>query len=90
MSVAGATSRSELEEQRDFLLTSLRDLEAERAAGDIEEADFLALRDNYTSRAAAVLRILSSMDRGTAEPSGVLGPATVRIPHRSRTQNGYG
>ncbi|MHB8664284.1 MAG: tetratricopeptide repeat protein [Acidimicrobiales bacterium] len=42
--------------QRDFLLGSLRDLDAERAAGDIEERDYEELRDGYTARAAAVLR----------------------------------
>ena len=47
-----------LEEQRDFLLGSLDDLERERAAGDIDEADYEALRDDYTARAAAVLRAL--------------------------------
>ena len=49
---------SELVEERDFLLRSLRDLDAERAAGDIEEADYHALKDEYTARAAAVLRAL--------------------------------
>lgn len=78
MSVAGATSRPELEEQRDFLLTSLRDLEAERAAGDIAEADYLALRDNYTARAAAVLRVLGSMDVGTEPPRTQNGPGRWR------------
>ena len=39
-----------LDEERDFLLNSLRDLEAERNAGDITEADYIALRDDYTAR----------------------------------------
>lgn len=43
-------------EEREFLLRSLRDLERERAEGDIDEADYLALRDDYTARAAAALR----------------------------------
>jgi tetratricopeptide (TPR) repeat protein len=47
---------SELDEERDFLLRSIRDLDAEREAGDIDEADYRALRDDYTARAAAVLR----------------------------------
>ena len=50
----------DLEQERDFLLRSLSDLERERAAGDMEEADFLALRDGYTARAAAVLRALEA------------------------------
>ncbi len=52
-----------LEEQRNFLLASLDDLERERAAGDIDEHDYEALRDDYTARAAAVLRALEA---GTA------------------------
>ncbi len=47
---------SELEEERRFLLRSLADLELERGAGDVEEADYQVLRDGYTVRAAAVLR----------------------------------
>jgi tetratricopeptide (TPR) repeat protein len=43
-------------EEREFLLQSLRDLERERAEGDIDEADYLALRDDYTARAAAAIR----------------------------------
>ena len=49
---------TDLHEERDFLLNSLRDLEAERNAGDITEADYTALRDDYTARAAEVLRLL--------------------------------
>jgi hypothetical protein len=45
-----------LEEERRFLLRSLDDLERERAAGDLEDADYEELRDGYTARAAAVLR----------------------------------
>jgi tetratricopeptide (TPR) repeat protein len=52
-----------LEEQRDFLLRSLDDLEAERAAGDIDDDDYEALRDDYTARAAAVIR---TIDQRTA------------------------
>ena len=54
--------RARLEEERDFLLTSLRDLELERAAGDIDELDHARLRDDYTARAAAVLRALEDHD----------------------------
>jgi cytochrome c-type biogenesis protein CcmH len=44
------------DEEVDFLLTSLADLERERAAGDIDDADYLSLRDDYTARAAGALR----------------------------------
>ena len=52
------SSREELEEERDFLLASLRDLEREREAGDLSERDYQALHDDYTARAAVVLRAL--------------------------------
>lgn len=47
-----------LEEQRDFLLRSLRDLEREHDAGDLTDDDYEALRDDYTARAADALRAL--------------------------------
>ena len=45
-----------LEESRDSLLRSLDDLDAEFAAGDIDDDDYQTLRDGYTARAAEVLR----------------------------------
>jgi tetratricopeptide (TPR) repeat protein len=59
------TTRAELEEERDFLLESLRDLEREREAGELSDRDFQALHDDYTARAAAVLRAL---ERGKDRP----------------------
>jgi len=47
-----------LEEERDFLLRSLDDLEREYGAGDVDDDDYVELRDDYTARAAAVLRAL--------------------------------
>jgi tetratricopeptide (TPR) repeat protein len=64
-----------LEEQRDFLLGSLDDLEREWAAGDIDEADYRALKDDYTARAAAVLRAL---DHGTARFASARRPGIRR------------
>ena len=58
---------AELEEQRAFLLRSLDDLERERAAGDIDDADYRTLRDDYTARAAAVIR---AIDEGRASLPG--------------------
>ena len=43
-------------DQREFLLRSLEDLEHEHEAGDLGEEDYLALKDEYTARAAAALR----------------------------------
>jgi tetratricopeptide (TPR) repeat protein len=53
-----AYTDDELAEERDFLLRSLRDLDEEQRAGDVDGQDFAVLRDGYTARAAAVLRIL--------------------------------
>jgi tetratricopeptide (TPR) repeat protein len=50
--------KSELERERDFLLKSLDDLEAERAAGNIDDASYSELHDDYTARAAATIRAL--------------------------------
>jgi tetratricopeptide (TPR) repeat protein len=45
-----------LEEERSFLLRSLDDLEREHDAGDVDDVDYEALKDDYTARAAAVIR----------------------------------
>ena len=47
-----------LEEQRDFLLRSLADLDREHDAGDLEDDDYRTLKDDYTARAADVLRAI--------------------------------
>lgn len=54
---------AELEEERRFLLRSLRDLDAEHDAGDVDDADYATLCDGYTARTAAVLR---AIDEGRA------------------------
>ncbi|MEI8321931.1 MAG: hypothetical protein WCG49_02315 [Actinomycetes bacterium] len=43
-------------EERDFLFTSLDDLDREYAAGDISEADYEDLKSSYVKRTADVLR----------------------------------
>ena len=48
----------ELRDEQRFLLNSLRDLEREREAGDIDEVDYATLRDGYVARAAAITREL--------------------------------
>jgi len=47
---------AELEEQRRFLLDSIRDIEREHEFGDVGDDDYHALRDGYVARAAAVMR----------------------------------
>ena len=59
-----------LEEQRDFLLRSLDDLEQEHDAGDVDEHDYTSLRDDYTARAARVIRAIEvHQARVAAAPS---------------------
>lgn len=51
----------DLHHEQQFLLRSLRDLDSERAAGDIDEADYAALRDGYIARTAAIARELDGI-----------------------------
>lgn len=60
-----------LEVQRDFLLRSLEDLEREHDAGDVDDADYAALKDDYTARAASVLRALEA---GRTAPTAIVAP----------------
>jgi tetratricopeptide (TPR) repeat protein len=56
----GAGRLAALEDQRDFLLRSLDDLERERAAGDVDDADYQTLKDDYTARAARTIRAIEA------------------------------
>jgi len=62
MSAARTASLREMEEERDFLLRSISDLDREWAANDLTETDYRRLRDGYTARAAVVLRELAGLD----------------------------
>ncbi|HEY8215527.1 MAG TPA: hypothetical protein VIH82_00225 [Acidimicrobiia bacterium] len=66
-----------LERERDFLLRSLDDLEEERAAGSIDEESYRSLHDDYTARAAAVIRALR--DGIDARPAAPPLPVKRRI-----------
>jgi hypothetical protein len=70
--VAKLTSdqRAELEAEREFLVRSLDDLDAERAEGAMDETTYATLHSDYTARTATVLRTLES---GTA-------PETPKAP----------
>ncbi len=59
-----------LEEERDFLLRSLDDLEREHAAGDVDDTDYAELKDDYTARAAAVLRAIDDRRELAASTAG--------------------
>ena len=50
--------RRQLEEERDFLMQSLDDLELEHESGGIDDESYEELHDDYTARAAAVIRTL--------------------------------
>jgi len=50
---------AELEREREFLLRSLDDLDAEHQAGDLDEHDYAALNDDYTRRLAEVARSIA-------------------------------
>jgi cytochrome c-type biogenesis protein CcmH/NrfG len=52
--------RAALEAERAFLLRSLDDLDAERAAGNVDDGTYETLHADYTARAAAVIRALES------------------------------
>lgn len=63
----------ELQAEQQFLLNSLRDLEKEREAGDIDDDDYRTLREGYILRTAAVARELQGADVVVAaEPSRLL------------------
>jgi tetratricopeptide (TPR) repeat protein len=66
-----------LEEERRFLLRSLADLEREHDAGDVDEVDYLALRDGYVSRAAATMRAID--DQQAALPKAPPANWTRRL-----------
>ncbi|MFP5318406.1 MAG: tetratricopeptide repeat protein [Acidimicrobiia bacterium] len=79
------TERTELEEERRFLLDSLRDLEREHDEGDIDEGDYESLRDDYTARAAEVLRALEAYeDRDEPDGTAADRPAGTDRPVRRR------
>src|SRR5205807_2945632 len=69
-----------LESERDFLLRSIADLEAERAAGNLDDEHYRTLKDDYTARAAAVLR---SIDEGRDAR-----PAPAPVPRRRKFLTG--
>jgi hypothetical protein len=59
-------AHEELEAERDFLLRSLDDLDAELLAGNIDPDTYRVLHDDYTARASAVIRsIADGVERRT-------------------------
>ena len=58
---------AELEREREFLLRSLDDLDAERDAGDLDGDDHAGLFDDYTRRLAEVQRSIEQRRKAFAE-----------------------
>jgi len=58
---------AELEREREFLLRSLDDLDAEYHAGDMDEVDYAGLNDDYTRRLAEVARSIESEQTAFAQ-----------------------
>jgi len=56
-----------LEQEREFLLRSLDDLDAEHAAGDLAETDHASLTDDYVRRLAEVSRAIEERRTAFAE-----------------------
>lgn len=65
MNVSRTASRRQMEEERDYLLRSISDLDRERSENELTEADHRRLRDDYTARAADVIRRLEALDKTT-------------------------
>jgi cytochrome c-type biogenesis protein CcmH/NrfG len=78
-------ARARLERERDFLIRSLDDLEHERSTGAIDEGSYARLHDDYTARAAAVIRTLGGSG-ATTPPS----PPPTRVSRRRRVLTAAG
>ena len=75
-----AIDRGALETERDFLLRSLDDLDAEYAAGNVDEETYRLLHGDYTARAAAVIRALDGSADGVHAVESAPGPERHRTP----------
>jgi cytochrome c-type biogenesis protein CcmH/NrfG len=71
--------RRQLEEERAFLMQSLDDLELERESGGIDDESYAELHDDYTARAAAVIRTLRDGVDVTPAPAP---PSSARTRRR--------
>ena len=77
--------RSRLADERSFLLASLDDLESERAAGDLTDDDYLALRAGYERRAVDVLAALAAEGTEPEEDTEPVGaPSSSGRRRRAR------
>ncbi len=74
---AGQAADPGLVDEREFVLQSLRDLDAEHAAGDLDDADYVSLRGDYVARAAQLVR--ATTDPGAAVESEGMAPRSSRL-----------
>lgn len=68
-----------LDEEREFLLNSLRDLEREYSAGDVDHDDYTVLRDGYVARAAALTREIEGTADVAENEDAATGKKWVKI-----------
>ena len=79
-SPGSATARStsaaaDMEEEREFLLRSLDDLDAERAEGNVDDETYARLHADYTARAA---RVIHRLEGDTVAPEVEVAPVSTR------------
>ena len=81
----------ELLDQRETLLQGLRELENDRALGNLGESEYQRLRDDYERQAAAVLRALDERANGlTAELDAEIAKAKRRALDGEAPRKGDG
>lgn len=68
-----------LEEERDFLLRSLDDLEREREEGNVTDEEYERLHDDYTARAAATIRSIRDGVDATPQAPPVSGKRRAAV-----------
>ncbi len=64
-----------IDDEQASLLRSLTDLEREYNAGDLDDADYEALKDDYTVRAADLLRRRANIEAGVSEAAATAAVA---------------
>lgn len=79
------TKLETLRGERDFLLSSLRDLEVEFSAGDLSSDDYQTLKDDYTVRASDVIRSIEGIETGSSAKSVRIGSKPASRKTRSST-----
>ncbi|MEZ5322162.1 MAG: hypothetical protein R2698_08840 [Microthrixaceae bacterium] len=69
-----------LEEERDFLLRSIGDLDREHEVGDVSDEDYAELRDGYVARAVATLHLIEGDVAARREtPAGRGGTRRIAV-----------